>query len=216
MSPSGDVSVDDGPARSRARRGDGERLREELLDAAEALLVEVGNVDALSIRQIAKRVGCTPPAVYLHFADKDALVFHVCCRRFEEFHSTMAAAIEGLTDPSEVLMAMGRAYVAFGLERPEAYRVLFGVMSDDILPDDVDPDELPGMQAFGLLVATIVQGVESGLFVAPDPAVAAIGIWATMHGLVLLLQGGHDHVLEMPDDVVDAVCNQALDGLRAR
>lgn len=168
------------------------------------------------MRQIAKRAGCTPPAIYLHFADKDELVFHVCSRGFEEFHATLLAAVEGIEEPADAMMAMGRAYVAYGLERPDAYRVLFGVMSDGLLPDDVDLAELPGMQAFALLVDTIGRGVEQGQFRAPDLGVAAVGIWATMHGLVLLLQGGHDHVIDLPTDIVDTVCRQALDGLRAR
>lgn len=205
------------PPRSRARRGDGDRLRDEILDAAEALLVEVGNVDAVSIRQIAKRVGCTPPSLYLHFADKDELVFHVCCRRFEEFTATLLAAVNGIDDPDdpvEAMMAMGRAYVAYGTDHPEAYKVLFGSMV--AIPEDVDPAELPGMQAFGLLVDRIVQGAEAGVFHAPDPLSAAIGIWSTMHGLVLLLEVKAEGPIPIPEDIVEQVCRQAMNGLRVR
>ncbi len=203
--------------RQRARRGEGERLREEILDAAEHLLVEKGSIEAVSLRGLARAVGVTPPSLYLHFADKDELFFEVCSRRFEEFNDHLQSAAAGIDDPANALMAMGRAYIAFGIERPEAYRVLFGVQAESVVPDDVEPGDLPGMQAFDLLVQTIEDGIRSGVFRAEDPIAAAIGIWATMHGLVMLLGGkaAHDH-LEVPGDIVELVCQQALDGLRAR
>ena len=70
------------PARTRARRGEGERLREEILDVAEDLLVSTGDENAVSIRAIAQRVGVTPPSIYLHFADKESLLWAVCEREF--------------------------------------------------------------------------------------------------------------------------------------
>ena len=59
--------------RRRAPRGSGEQLREEILDATTELLLETGHAKAVSIRSVAQRVGVTPPSIYLHFADKDAL-----------------------------------------------------------------------------------------------------------------------------------------------
>jgi hypothetical protein len=43
--------------RVRARRGEGERLREEILAAASRLLVERGSEDAVSVRAIADAIG---------------------------------------------------------------------------------------------------------------------------------------------------------------
>ena len=74
--------------RPRSRRGEGDALRDEILDAAERLIVRAGDADAVSIRAIADAVGVSPPAIYLHFPDKDALVSAVCERRFEEFDAT--------------------------------------------------------------------------------------------------------------------------------
>ncbi len=204
-------------ARSRARRGDGDRLREEVLDAAESLLIATGSVDAVSLRKIATQVGCTPPSIYLHFTDKDELFFHVCTRRFEEFHATMLAAVDGLEDPADAMLAMGRAYVDYGVSHPEAYRVLFG-STGLVVPDDVDEDTLPGMQAFDLLVGLVQLGIEAGQFRDGDPIAIAIGIWSAMHGLVMLLDSTkHEHKhFEVPDDIVETVCDQTLHGILAR
>ena len=67
--------------RSRSRRGQGEQLRDEILAAAERILIETNDQTALSIRAIAAAVGVTPPSIYLHFADRNDLVFAVCERQ---------------------------------------------------------------------------------------------------------------------------------------
>ena len=60
--------------RERNPRGQGERLRVDLIDAAVDLIAETGSVDGVSLRAAAKRAGVSPMAVYNHFADKDALL----------------------------------------------------------------------------------------------------------------------------------------------
>ena len=47
------------PSRTRARRGQGERLRNELLTAARELLATTGDEAAVTIRTVAERVGVT-------------------------------------------------------------------------------------------------------------------------------------------------------------
>src|SRR5205823_3057114 len=103
------------PRRRRAPRGQGELLREEIIDATERLLLETGDQDAVSIRAVAEAVGVTPPSIYLHFADKIDLIFAVCERHFARFDEIQEAAAAEFDDPVESLMARGRAYVRFGL-----------------------------------------------------------------------------------------------------
>ncbi|HVM39923.1 MAG TPA: TetR/AcrR family transcriptional regulator, partial [Acidimicrobiia bacterium] len=104
------------PRRPRARPGEGERLREQILDAATGLLVRSGDERTVSVRSVAKEVGCTPAALYLHFADRDEMIFAVCERQFARLARRIDAAMEGLDDPLDALRAIGRAYIAFGLE----------------------------------------------------------------------------------------------------
>jgi len=66
--------------RRRAPRGSGDQLRDEILGAATDLLLETGDEKAVSIRSVSQRVGVTSPSIYLHFADKDALLDAVCAR----------------------------------------------------------------------------------------------------------------------------------------
>src|SRR3954451_21870619 len=51
-------------------RGEGERLRQEILEAATRILEETGREDALSLRGVAREVGISAPSVYRHFKNK--------------------------------------------------------------------------------------------------------------------------------------------------
>ena len=106
----------EGIRRARAPRGSGDRLRDEILDAATELLLETGHARAVSIRSVAQRVGVTPPSIYLHFADKDALMDAVCARYFEKLDVEMQRVAAEHTDPVDVLRAQGLAYVRFATE----------------------------------------------------------------------------------------------------
>ena len=113
----------DGLRRARAPRGSGDRLRDEILDAATELLLETGHARSVSIRSVAKRVGVTPPSIYLHFADKDALMDAVCAGYFEKLDPEMRRLAAEHASPVKVLRAQGLAYVRFATQTPELYRI---------------------------------------------------------------------------------------------
>jgi AcrR family transcriptional regulator len=172
--------------RRRAPRGEGERLRDEILAATERLLVATGDVDGVSIRAIADAVGVTPPSIYLHFADKDALVNAVCERHFRELDRVSAEATEGITDPVAALRAMGTAYVRFGVEHPEEYRILFMSRHTDA-PSAAYLERLKGLSGFEHLVAAVQRCMDAGTFAAGDAFAVACTLWAAVHGITSLL-----------------------------
>lgn len=173
-------------ARRRARRGEGDKLKEQILSAAEKLLLEKGDENAVSIREIAKAVGVTPPAIYLHFPDKDALFFAVCQGPFSEFAIYLNDAIKNLDSPLETLKEMGRAYVHFALGHPEQYKIMM-MAKRDFDPLAHDPDDLPSMQVFWKLVQAASDCIEEGIFRAGDPFKVAVGLWSAVHGLSSLI-----------------------------
>src|ERR1043165_6404069 len=91
--------------RARNGRGQGERLREDIVSAALRMLDELGDDQALSLRAVAREVGIAATSVYLHFADRDALVLAA----MERWHGEMARAIDeaeaGAADPAAALRA---------------------------------------------------------------------------------------------------------------
>src|SRR6476661_631938 len=62
-----------GPRRPNAR-GQGERLREQIISAAVQMLGDLADDEALSLRAVARAVSISPTSVYLYFPDRDALV----------------------------------------------------------------------------------------------------------------------------------------------
>jgi AcrR family transcriptional regulator len=179
------------PAASRRRRlpkGEGQQLRDEILDAAERMLLETGSYDAVSIRAVADAVGVTPPSIYRHFADKSDLVFEACTRHFGGFESFIRQRCEGVADPVEKLAAMGRAYVEFGIANPEPYRLMFMTRPDSV-PHKFQGQMLAESGAFELLVSCVQACIDAGRFRPgyEDVYELSIGFWARVHGLTSLL-----------------------------
>ena len=174
-----------GPAtRRRAKRGQGELLRADILAAAEQLLIKTGDQGAVSIRAIADAAGVTPPSIYLHFADKTELLGAVCEARFADFTRYIEEATQGIADPLEALWEMGRAYVRFGLENPEHYRIMFMTRP---LAEGLPLDRLPGLAAFGLVVDAVARCMDAGAIAAGDPFLVATNLWTAVHGVTSLL-----------------------------
>jgi AcrR family transcriptional regulator len=199
--------------RTRARRGEGELLREEILNAAERLLVETGNEESVSIRAIAEAVGVTPPSIYLHFPDKEALLFAVCDRQFAIFQAALDTAARSATDPVDALERRAEAYVKFGLEHPEAYRIMF--MGRSTLADrHADSIDKAGTSAFNDLVADVQRGIDLGALRDVDPTRAAIFLWTGMHGITSLLISLASFPWGDRDELVRDLCALKLRALR--
>jgi AcrR family transcriptional regulator len=202
--------------RRRARRGEGSKLRELILDAAERLLVKTGDADAVSIRAIAAAVDVTPPSIYLHFADKDELIRAVSERSFAEFDEVVEGAGAGVDDPMEALRARTRAYVRFGLENPEQYRVLFMCKAGTLGPG-AEFAAMPGSDAFQHMVDAVARAIDGGALRRDlDPFVTATGLWAAVHGITSLMISLPEFPWPDRDVLVDQVCESHLSGLSAK
>jgi AcrR family transcriptional regulator len=173
--------------RPRARKGEGDLLRTDILEAAERLLLETGSEEAVSIRAVADATGVTPPSIYRHFADKQHLLFEVCARQFDRLDEVIEAACAGIDDPLEAMRARGRAYVRFGVEHPEHYRIMF------MGPAYATPDDWNDLLATGSF-AHLIDGLravaDAGLVRAAteeELLETALHVWANIHGLTSLL-----------------------------
>ena len=202
------------PRRARARRGEGEKLREQILDAASRLLVETGDEDAVSIRAVADAVGITPPSIYLHFADKTELIFAICERYFDELDRITSEAARGSEDPVEAIELRGRAYIRFGLENPEPYRVIFMRKPTDT-PLPWQYEKIVSSSAFGHLVQDVTRAIEAGQLEG-DPMLVSVSLWSAVHGITSLLISKPGFPWPDLDLVVDQVVRTALLGVVPR
>ncbi|GAB3268872.1 TetR/AcrR family transcriptional regulator [Arthrobacter pigmenti] len=168
----------------RRKRGTGHELRGVVIRVATDLLARSGDVDALTMRDVAAAAGVTPPSIYRHFPDKQALVRAVIGERFRDFTVALNQAAEGHENPLARLEAMSHAYVHAGLRQPGHYRVMFSAVNAG--PDGLGlakGTEHPGAASFRALVDAVTGCLaERGTSTQAMPL--ATGLWASLHGIV--------------------------------
>jgi AcrR family transcriptional regulator len=177
--------------RERNPRGQGARLRDEIVEAATALLDETGREDSLTLRAVARRANITAPSIYAHFADREAILDAVIEQAFLGLIASVESHTAGIADPVESLHAGCQGYVDFATAQPRHYRVLFNRQPD---PDEPRTpveqlSDLTGERAFGLLVDGIAACVEAGRSGSVDPFADAAVLWSAMHGFAMLYDG---------------------------
>jgi AcrR family transcriptional regulator len=175
--------------RSRSPRGEGDRLREEILAATQRLLMETGSAEAVSIRAVARAVGVTSPAIYRHFEDKDRLLLEACREKFQDLQVALEAAEPQKVPVGERMLVMGRSYIDFALENPESYRIMFMTRFD--MSAQHFAEEMMGDRCFMILLDSVTDLIDAGL-VRPelaDKGALHVGglFWASIHGLASLL-----------------------------
>ncbi|GAC1404370.1 MAG: TetR/AcrR family transcriptional regulator [Mycobacterium sp.] len=192
--------------RRRTPRGSGEQLREEVLDAATELLLETGHAKAVSIRSVAQRVGVTPPSIYLHFADKEALLDAVCARYFEKLDEKMQRVAVDQPSTIEVLRAQGLAYVRFARQTPELYRI--ATMGESRPGSDVDG--ALNSSAFAHMRHSVEALMAEGIYPQGDATNLALELWTVAHGVAALMISRPylpwGDVEEFADRVMRSVC----------
>jgi len=200
-------------SRKRARRGDGDLLREQIIEAAERLLIKTGDEEAVSIRAVAEAVGVTPPSIYLHFRDKDELIFSICERHFSRLDAFIEKEGAKAKDPVESLIRRGKAYVRFGIENPEQYRILF-MSKGSRSEENMQPEELRQSASFDHLMQAVQRCLDTGAF-SGEPLLISMGLWSVVHGITSILIS-HPH-FPWPDNekLIDHVLRLQCAGLQA-
>ena len=111
--------------RERNRRGEGGKLRADILAGATELLEETGSEEAVTLRAVARQVGISAPSIYSHFPDREAIVDAIVDGAFADFNAAISAAIDAAASPLARLRAGCAAYLRFAAERPNRYKFLF-------------------------------------------------------------------------------------------
>lgn len=164
-----------------------QQLRSLIIDAARDLFVSRG-AEAVTMREIAKRIGYSATSIYLHFADKEALIRAICDTDFLALANALKSNLS-ISDPVERMLAFGWAYAQFGLNYPNHYRMMF--MTEHPLSDP----KLSALQQNNaeqdayFQLKTIVNDVFLAGKFKPDltdPELIAQTIWAGMHGVCAL------------------------------
>ncbi|MFM2475436.1 TetR/AcrR family transcriptional regulator, partial [Burkholderia cenocepacia] len=174
--------------RSVNPRGEGARLRDEILRATDALLVD-RPAERLTLRAIAREAGITAPAIYRHFPDRDAIVRAVVDVAFEELRAALVAGRAAGATPVDALRGTCDAYLAFARDRPQPYRLMLGGVWDaSAAMVEGDPTGLRelGLDALEVVVEAMQACIDAGASRRTDARRAAVELWVGLHGLAEL------------------------------
>ncbi len=186
--------------------------RDAIVAATRSMIIDRG-IEGVSLREVAKELGVTAPALYAHVTDKRDLLAAVAEGQFARLVERFEAAVSDVTDPVDQVRASGRAYIECALEEPELFKVMF-LFPPAALAGEA-PEHPAATAAFELPSAATIAAIESGAFRSIDPTMAILAQWAACHGAatVLLMGLGFDDVAR--EQLVDAVIDTMVRGLLA-
>jgi AcrR family transcriptional regulator len=164
-----------------------QQFRTLIIDAARDLFVSKG-IEAVTMREIAKRIGYSATSIYLHFADKEALLRAICDTDFLKLATTLKEILS-IPDPIQRLLAFGEGYARFALAFPNHYRLMFMTPHLPYESDKVSLQKNNAEQDAYFQLKMVVQDVyTSGGFKSDlhDADLIAQTVWAGMHGVCAL------------------------------
>lgn len=161
-------------------------IRGKILQAARSFFAKHG-YQAVTMREIARKIGYTATALYYHFPDKESLLRELCRNDFRALHACFRR-LGKIADPIRRMHKTGEAYVHFGLRHPQQYQLMF------MTPHPAAPSarqragQNPGEDAYSFLLDTVREAMAGARFrpELKDPELIAQTVWAGMHGLVAL------------------------------
>lgn len=193
-------------------------LRQAIIDAALDVIAEE-NVAAVSLRQLARRVGVSYAAPYHHFKDKNALLAAVAAEGFRKMHEILDAELASVgNSPVERFRTMGCSYVRFAVSHPAHYRVMFG---HDLKERGEHPEmHEEGQRCFDSLLRGSAELLGASASEREVRTVAIVA-WSSVHGLSMLWNDGplsgtfEDYAIDDLNQMVNATLAQVLPALRS-
>jgi AcrR family transcriptional regulator len=149
----------------------------------------------------------TAPALYAYVRDRDDLLAAVAAEHFAELVVRFDSV--DVSDPLDRIRALGHAYVEHALASPALFRLMFRY----------PPRSVPGLDAFGpsaqafdAAASATAEAVESGQLAVEDVGMAAMTMWAAVHGVAEVLLLGFSLDEESSRALVDSVIDTVLAG----
>ncbi|MEO8701692.1 MAG: TetR/AcrR family transcriptional regulator [Kofleriaceae bacterium] len=164
----------------------------------------------VTMRALAEDLGCSPMTPYRYFRDKDEILDEVRLAAIEAFVVAQERAFARERAPLRRLRTMARAYVAYAVDHPDQYRVMFQVEYQADRPPTPEHVALQ-LRGWKPMRDTFAEAIERGEL-AGDPDEVAHICWASLHGLVTLHLAGKLRLGRALDSLVDPVIDHLIAG----
>ncbi len=177
--------------------------RERIVLAASEL-VEQGEIDSLSLAQLAQSLGIRPPSLYRYFPNKAALILALNLDTLAQLTAVNLPTPQAQSDPRAALLAIARNYRTYAHAHPKRYLLAFSAVYTEDSTQQV-------LLAMALPLQQWVEQTASS-----DSLTHLRGLWALIHGYVVLeisrmFQRGGDL-----DAAFDRIVMTYLSGLASR
>lgn len=150
-------------------------------------LVAVGE-GAISLRGVARRAGLSHGAPGALFGSRAGLLTAYAASGYAELAQRVERAASDAADPRQALAAQGAAYVAFALEQPATFGLMF--RADLLLPDNLQL-QAERDRCWAALAAVVAAADRAGLLQGTAADTACMGAWSIAHGLAVLTVAQH-------------------------
>ena len=177
-------------------------LREELVSHGLAILEGEG-LPALTMREIARRIGVTQTAPLHHFEGKTGLLAAIAALGFRMLFDQRMAALKDQREPGDRLLAVMLAYVDFARAHP----ALFHLMHGPEIPDKSAYAELneAAIRSYGLLETAVADYLLAHEGSMERRREATLAAWTACHGLA--------HIMTSPQNTPTSVLRKDPAGI---
>lgn len=167
---------------SSRRQRNRERTIQEILDTARLIIREKG-VAALTMHELASRMGIRPPSLYNYFSGLMEIYDALFRMGFQMWGEHLKKSTRDARTWQEEVRQVMEAYLTFALQNPELYQLCF----ERPVPGFV-PSEESLRISFGILENAYqrVEGLKENLDTGLEPKQIADLIIALTHGLTSL------------------------------
>lgn len=189
-------------------------LREELVTQGMAILESEG-LGALTMREIARRLGVTQTAPLHHFENKTALLAAIATLGFRMLFDSRMEALKDQRDPHDRLMAVMLAYLAFARAHPKLFLLMHG-------PEIPDKAPYPELNEAAIRSYSLLEAAVADYLLARDGSMerrreATLAAWTACYGLAHILcnpQNTPRHVLRKdPEGIARTIFDMFIRGL---
>lgn len=160
-----------------------ELLRNQIIDTATKMFIKKG-FEYTSIRKIANAIEYSPATIYLYFENKDQLFASIQENAFGRFYNKLNE-FNFIKDPLGRLRALATSYVAFAIENPGLYNLMF-MLANPLNNLESKKDWKHGQDFFNIVKSLITACNEKNLIRKMAPDEGAMMFWSFVHGLSAL------------------------------